>query len=148
VGEFQLKTLLWCKKTLTQACVIYTFLVTSVYLLGSAVDSHMVPTLTMVLSLLAFSVALSCANSFLFSDMFLFPVRLLIHYLATAVVFYISFVIWGGYRDNGGSVLMILLFYTFAYALCAVIVSVYRWLTAEYRTSKTEYSSIFGGEEK
>ena len=143
-----MKTLLWCKKTLTQACVIYTFLVTAVYLLGNAVDSHMVPTLTMVLSLLAFSFALSCANSFLFSDLLLFPLRLLFHYLATAFVFYITFVVWGGYRSNGGSVLMILLIYTFAYAICAVIVSVYRWLTAESRISKTEYSDLFSGEGK
>ena len=143
-----MKTLLWCKKTLTQACVIYTFLITSVYLLGSAVDSHMVPTLSMVLALLVFSAALAAANSFLFSEVLLFPIRLLFHYLATAFVFYIAFVVWGGYKDNGGSVLTILLIYTFAYAICAVIVAVYRWLTAESRAAHTDYSSLFNGENK
>ena len=143
-----MKTLLQCKKILTQACVIYTFLVTAVYLLGNAVDSHMVPTLNMVLALLVFSAVVSAANAFLFSDKLVFPIRLIIHYIATAVVFYIAFVVWGGYKDNGGSVLSILLIYTFAYVICAVIIGVYRWLTAESRTAHTEYSSLFDGEKK
>lgn len=142
-----MKTLLWLKKIITQACVLYTFLITSVYLLGNAVDSHMVPTLAMVLALLGFSLALSAANSFLFSDKLLFPIRLLFHYLLTAFVFYIAFVVWGGYKASGGSVLTILLIYTFAYAVCAVIVGVYRWLTAEFRTAHTEYNNVFKGEE-
>jgi hypothetical protein len=57
-------------------------------------------------------------------------------------------VVWGGYKANGGSVLSILLIYTFAYAICAVIIAVYRWLTAEYRTGHTEYNSMFNGEDK
>ena len=138
-----LKTLLWCKKILTQACVIYTFFVTAVYLLGNAVDSHMIPTLSMVLALLVFSVALSAANAFLFSDKLIFALRLIIHYTVTTVVFYVAFAVWGGYKDNGGSVLSIILIYTFAYVICAIIVGVYRWLTAEFRTAHTEYNSIF-----
>ena len=143
-----MKTLLWCKKTLTNACVIYTFLVTSVYLLGAMVDSHLVPNLTMILSLLFFSVALSATNSFLFSDILILPFRLAIHYIATTFVFYIAFVVWGGYKDNGGSVITILLVYTFVYIILALIVGLLRRRTAESFNSKNHYKSIFGGERK
>lgn len=142
-----LKQWLWLKKTLTQACVFYSVLFTAVYLLGVFVDSHWVPTLHMVLALLAFSVILAAANSFLFSDRLVFSLRLLIHFAVTAVLFYIVFVLWGGYQANGGSVLTVLLIYTFAYVLCAVIICVTRWLTAELRRSEAEYRNKFDGKD-
>lgn len=132
---------------LTQACVFYTFLITSVYLLGVSIDSHWIPTTNMVLALLVFSAALAAANSFLFSDKLIFPLRLIIHYAVTTLVFYIVFVLWGGYKDNGGSVLTVLAVYTFAYILCAVIVVIYRWLTAETRAAKSDYKEVFGGKD-
>lgn len=142
-----MKTLLWLKKALTQACVFYTFLITAVYLLGAFVDSTWLPKPSMVGALLVFSLVLSVGNSFLFSDKLIFPLRLLLHYIMTTIVFYIVFVLWGGYRDNGGSVLTVLLVYTFAYGLCAVIVAVYRYLTAEFRADKSEYKTLFDGNE-
>jgi len=146
-GDSRLKTLLKIKKILTQACVFYTVLITAVYLLGTTLDSSWIPTPAMVAALLIFSAVLAASNAFLFSDKLVFPLRLLLHYIMTSVVFYIVFVLWGGYRNNGGSVLTVLLVYTFAYVLCAVIVGVYRWLTAELRTSHTEYTDVFAEKE-
>lgn len=140
---YHVKILSWLKKVLTQACVFYTFLITAVYLLGVSIDSHWIPTINMVLALLVFSAVLAAANSFLFSDRLVFPLRLILHYAVTTLIFYIVFVVWGGYKANGGSVLTVLAVYTFAYILCAVIVVLYRWLTAESRAAKSEYKEVF-----
>lgn len=154
-GRNFLKNLLFIKKLLTSGCVIYTFLITAVYLLGVFVDSSWVPTLTMVISLLVFSLVLSIANSFLFSDRLVFALRLLVHYVTTAVCFYVIFVLWGGYAENGGSVLTVFLVYTFAYVIFSVIVGCWRYLTADLRAAeeryvnqfekKDDYTSVFGG---
>ncbi len=138
-----MKQLMWFKKTLGNACVFYTFFITALYLLGVYVDSHWVPTLHMVLSLLVFSVVLAAANSFLFSNKFVFALRLLIHYIVTTAVFYIAFILWGGFQANGGSVLTALLVYSFAYVICSIIVFMYRYITAGNRVKETEYRSMF-----
>ena len=138
-----MKQLMWLKKTVTNACVFYTFFITALYLLGVYVDSHWVPTLHMVFALLLFSFALAAANTFLFSDRLVFPLRLLIHYVITTAVFYIVFVRWGGYQANGGSVLTALLIYSFVYLLASLFVFMYRYVTAESRTSATEYKTMF-----
>ncbi len=138
---------MWLKKTVTSACVFYTFFITALYLLGVYVDSHWVPTLHMVFSLLLFSLILSAANTFLFSDRLVFSLRLLIHFAVTTFVFYIIFVAWGGFQANGGSVLTALLVYTFLYLICALVVFMYRYLTAELRTSAKSYKNAFDGKE-
>lgn len=143
-----MKTLSLLKKIISQACVFYTVLITATFLLGAFVDSSWLPKPSMVLALLVFSLILAAGNSFLFSDRLVFPLRLLIHYIATTIVFYIVFVLWGGYRDNGGSVITVLLVYTFAYGICALIVAGYRYLTAELRTDKSEYKKQFDGDDQ
>lgn len=138
-----MKQSLWLKKTSTGACVFFTFFVTALYLLGVYVDSNWVPTLNMIFSLLLFSFVLSASNSFLFSDKLVFSLRMLIHYVITTVVFYIIFVLWGGFQSNGGSVLTAILVYSFAYLICAIFVFMYRYVTAGLRRSNEGYSSIF-----
>lgn len=142
-----MKQLMWLKKTVANACVFYTFFITALYLLGVYVDAHWVPTLHMVFSLLLFSLVLSATNTFLFSNRLVFALRLLIHFAITTFVFYIVFVVWGGFQANGGSVLTALLVYTFAYLICALVVFIYRYVTAELRTSAKSYKNVFDGKE-
>ncbi|MBE6540834.1 MAG: DUF3021 domain-containing protein [Ruminococcaceae bacterium] len=138
-----MKNYIFIKKILTSACVIYTFLITAVFLLGVFVNSAWVPTLNMVLALLVFSLVLSAANQFLFSEKLVFSLRLLIHFIVTTLCFYIVFVLWGGYKNNGGNVLMVLLIYTFAYVIFTAIVGCYRYLTADLRAAEKKYETQF-----
>lgn len=138
---------MWLKKTVSNACVFYTVFITAVYLLGVYVDSNWIPTLHIVFSLLLFSFVISVANSFLFSNKLVFSLRLLIHYLITTIVFYIVFVLWGGFQSNGGSVLTAILVYSFAYLICAVFVFMYRYITAETRNAGKKYDKIFDEKE-
>lgn len=139
---------MWLKKTAAHACVFYTFFITALYLLGVYVDSHWVPTLHMVFSLLLFSFVLAAANSFLFSNRLVFTLRLLIHFVTTSIVYYIVFVLWGGYQANGGSVLTALLVYAFVYLICTLLVFMYRYITAEIRTSNKAYTNAFDGKDE
>ena len=142
-----LKQLLQLKKIAGSACVFYSFFITALYLLGAYVDSNWIPTLHMVFSLLLFSFVLAAANAFLFSDRLVFSLRLLIHYGITTFVFYIVFVLWGGFQANGGSVLTALLLYTFVYLIGALFIFMYRYITAENRTAKKEYKASFDGQD-
>ena len=98
----------------------------------------------MVYSCLGFSLVLSALNLFLFSDKLVFALRLLIHFIASTFIFYMLFIVWGGYKSNGGSVLTALLVFVFAYVLCGAIVGIYRYLTVDNDGAKgEEYKSIF-----
>ena len=90
--------------------------------------------------LLLFSLLLGLADRFLFSDLLVFPLRLILHYVGTAVGFWLLFGVMGGYEGSG---LTVWLIYTFAYALIMTIVMVYRWLTADLRNQKQDYSKKF-----
>lgn len=128
------------KNAFTEGCIFYTIGITSVYLLGYSVDSAWVPTLAMVLGLFAFSFLLGLADRFLFSDLLVFPLRLLLHYAGTCFGFWLLFGVLGGYE---GSSLTVWLVYTFAYALIMTIVMAARWLTADLRNQKKDYTSKF-----
>lgn len=136
------------KTVLCGACVLYTFFITALYILGYYIDKSYVPTLQMAMSLLLFSAVLSALNSFLFSDRLVFALRLLIHYVSTTIIFYIVFVLWGGFQESGGSVLTALLLYTFVYVICALIILMFRYLTAESRNSTKKYDNKFDGNKK
>ncbi len=131
------------KKLISHSAIIYSLLVTSVYTLGAAVNSAWIPTTKMVYGCLAFSVILSVLNLFLFSRMLIFPLRLLIHYAASALMFYLLFALWGGYLQNGGSVIIALLLYTFSYAMIGVIIGIYRYITSENENSSKKYTKKF-----
>ena len=140
-----LKSLKLLKTAFTEACVFYSVAVTAVYLLGYSVNSVWVPTLPMVMGLLLFSLLLGLTDRFLFSDLLVFPLRLILHYVGTAVGFWLLFGVMGGYEGSG---LTVWLIYTFAYALILTIVMVYRWLTADLRNQKQEYSKKFDDDYK
>ncbi len=134
------------KKAALQACVIYTVLLTAVYTLGAFVNSSWVPTVQMVYSCLGLSLAVALLNLFLFSDRLVFFMRLLIHFVSIGVIFYLMFVVWGGYRANGGSVLTAMLVYLFVYIICAAIVGAYRYLISgdnKRKSADGEYRSMF-----
>lgn len=139
-----METLKKLKNIVLHACVIYTVILTAVYTLGAFVNSSWVPTVQMVYSCLGFSLVLSALNSFLFSDKLVFALRLLIHFVASTFIFYMLFIVWGGYKSNGGSVLTALLVFVFAYVLCAAVVGIYRYLTVDKDSAKSEeYKSMF-----
>ncbi len=133
------------KKAVLQTCVIYTVLLTAVYTLGAFVNSNWVPTVQMVYSCLGLSLAVSLLNLFLFSDRLVFAARLTIHFASVGVIYYLMFVVWGGYKSNGGSVITAMLIYVFVYIICAAIVGAYKYLSSDGKSQSSDggYESVF-----
>ena len=123
-GGFLLKTLALIKKILTSACVIFTVLFTFIYTLGVSINYEWLPTLGMLYSLLAFSLVLSAMNKYLFSNSLVLGVRILFHYVVTALAFYLLFVVASGFLKNGGSAVTIMIVFSVIYALFAAVVSI------------------------
>ena len=111
------KVLSVLKTVLTRACVIYTVLITGVYLIGAYVNSAWLPSPSAVAALLVLSLWIGASLSFLFSDALVPALRIVLHFLATGAVFWLTFGVWSGYLRRGGSGVLILVLYTVLYAL-------------------------------
>lgn len=138
------------KKILTNGCVYYTVIITAFYTFGLLAEngSQWIPTLRIAYSLLGFSLCFSALNELLKKRKFGFAPKLFLHFGISALVYFLLFVLGGGFHQNGGSILAAMLVFSAVYALGAVIVLLFRWLfglgTKETKPKKAdEYKSIF-----
>lgn len=141
-----MKSLHLLKRILSQGCVYFTFSFIGLYLLGLTVDEGWIPTIRMTLCLLLFCLILAAANRFLFSTLFVFPLRLLIHFVTTALLFTVVFVFWGSAGGSGGMALTMMLLYTFSYIIVAALTAAYRYIVGERKRSQKPYSDVLGGD--
>lgn len=150
-----MKALSVIKKIISRGCIINTVLVILLYSLGLLANGNFIPTIDRIFGILLFSLALAGANIFVFSKVLTFPLRLLIHYLFTAFMFYVLFILWGNYSLNGGAAIVIFVMFTLIYGAVAGIVAIVRSIFKEKNNSKKEYKkvikkdddykSVFGG---
>ncbi len=138
-----MKYLTAARRVLTRACVFYTVLITAAYFLGASVNTAWLPTVPTVVSLLCFALWLGLSAEFLASDLLTAPIRMILHFAATFLLFYLTFLRLGGYLKNGGSLFTAAAVYVFVYAVCAVVVLLVRWLTADAETKGKPYRSLF-----
>ena len=135
------------KAILSSACVIFTLIFTAVYTLGMAVNIEWIPTLSVLYSILAFSVILSFANAFLSSNLLVLGVRLIIHYAISAVSFYVLFIVASGYFLAGGNVLTIMIAFTVIYAIFAAVWAIVKSTKPrakkEKKQTEQEYKKMF-----
>ncbi len=143
------------KKILTLGCIIYTILITAVYTFGLLFNDTglWIPTLRIAYSLLGFSMGASAVYVLLDGLRLPFDGKLPLHFIATALLYYLIFVIGGGFSENGSSVLAAMLIFLAIYALGAIIVLVMRWLlkdngeqkkkTNKKNDTSDNYQSIF-----
>lgn len=143
-----MKFLSAARRTLIGACVFYTVLITAAYFLGTSVNAAWLPTAPTVVSLLVFSLWLGLSREFLSSDLLTAPIRVVLHFLATFLVYFLTFLTLGGYLKNGGSLFTAAAVYVFVYAVCAVVVLLWRWLTAEAASKAKPYKSLFAAREE
>lgn len=121
------------KKILINGCVFYTITITAFYTFGLLAENstQWIPTLRIAYSLLAFSMCFSAVNEVVGALRLGFVPRMGIHFAVNAVLFYLIFVLGGGFHTNGGSTLAAMLCYVFVYAIGAVIAAVLRYLFAD-----------------
>ncbi len=132
------------KNIISEGCIINTALLIVMYLVGVSLDEGFIPTLGRFFGILVYSLVLAFANSIFFSSkMKVFP-RLLIHFFSTAAVFYIMFVVLGGYKTNAGSIIAIFGLYLVVYAVVAAIVAAVRSILKADENEKKEYKKVYG----
>ena len=122
--------------------MIYTVLITSVYMIGAFVNAAWLPSPSTVAALLALSLWIGASLSFLFSDLLVPSLRVVLHFFATAFVFWLTFGVWGGYLKNGGSAAVLFVLYAVLYALFAGITGLIRILTSGADNRKKPYGSM------
>lgn len=131
------------KNIISSGCVINSVLILLVYVIGVTIDSGFIPTLQIVIGVLCYSLALAFANYLFFSSaMKTFP-KLVLHFLSTAAVFYLMFVILGGYRANGGSVAVVLAMYLALYVIVALFTALVRYIINADKKAEQEYKKVF-----
>ena len=130
------------KTTLVRACVIYTVLITGVYMIGAFVNSAWLPSPATVAALLVLSLWLGASLSFLFSDLLVPSLRVILHFIATGLVFWLTFGVWGGYLKNGGSTAVLFVLYAVLYALAGGVTGLVRILTADRKNREKPYGSM------
>ena len=137
-----LKPLNFIKTVLVRACVVYTVLITGVYLIGAFVNAAWLPSPATVGALLALSIWIGASLSFLFSDLLVPALRVILHFLATGIVFWLTFGILGGYLRSGGSAVVLFVLYAVLYALAGGVTGLFRILTAESDRKNKPYEGV------
>lgn len=106
------------KNILLRTCVSFTILTLILFLIGSAVPTfgNAIAVKT-VLVVFGFSFVMACANLLLGIKRIAYPLRLLLHYLASLLTFYVLFVVILMQASGVSTVLTDLLLFTFLYAV-------------------------------
>ncbi len=135
------------KKILTNGCVFYTVIITAFYTLGLLAEDGVqwIPTLRIAYSLLIFSLCFSALNEGVKRLPVSFPGKVLSHLASSALLYYLVFVLGGGFHKNGGSTLAAMLIFAAVYAIGFLFFAVFRWLFGFKKKEKAteEYKSIF-----
>lgn len=142
-----MKNSLWggAKRVLVSACVIFTFFVLFVFIIGSAApDFTGAIDLKNILTILLFSVVFAAANLLLHLDRISVFLRVLLHYGATALGFYFVFILIAAKATAPNAVFVMLLFYTILYAiLMGVYQVVFRPLARRRAEKERNYEKIY-----
>ncbi len=124
----------------------FTVIILILYIGGSALDhgnTNMIPRLSTVLIVLAFSFILNVANIILTVKRLHISLRIVIHYLLTAVSFFVLFVVSSDYEPSNGFTIILVLAYTLIYALICAAVFAVRSARKRRAADSAEYKSIY-----
>ena len=135
-----------CGKILSRACIWFTVLTLALYTGGmivSGIEREYIPTLKMVWMVLVFGIVFETANQLVLKSKLAAPLKLVIHFAVTAIVFFIVFILWGGYTARPSSVLVILIVFTLLYAAGALIFWGIRSLIGSAYSRRKAYEDQF-----
>ena len=134
-----MKALARLGKILSVACIYFTVVTLLLYTCGSlaAEPGHQwIPTLQMMYMLLVFCILFESANQLVLRTKLPYALKLLLHYGACTMIFYVIFIVWGQTAVNAGSVLVILTAFT-------VILAFIRSLGRAKQNRESAYESQF-----
>ena len=141
-----LKVLPVIKRILTNACVYFTAFSLVLYtggMIASGIERQWIPTLSMIYAVFAFSILFSAVNQIVWNTRLAGVLKILIHYVATTAIFYVMFILWGGYTASPSSVLIILMAYTLVYAAASLFIFLLRYIFSSKKNNSSAYSTQF-----
>ena len=97
-------------------------------MLASGIEREWIPTLKMMCILFVFSLLFSAVNEIVRSTNLAGVLKILLHYAATTLIFYVVFILWGGYNASASSVMVILMAYTLIYIAASLLIYFFRYI--------------------
>ena len=110
------------KLTLTEGCVIYTVLITVLYIIGYLFDRDgmWIPRFRTMWVVLGVSFVIAAAERILDGGK-TGPVRIILNFAVCLIGYIVIFVVGGGYIDNGAAVLISLFIFIILYVAANVL---------------------------
>ena len=117
-------------------------------MMASGIEREWIPTLKMMCMLFLFSLLFSAANEIMRSKKMAGILKILLHYAATTLIFYVVFILWGGYDASASAVLVILLAYTLVYIAGSLLVYFLHYIHSLKKSNASRYESQFAADRK
>lgn len=133
-------------KLIYPTTLYFTVITLFLYIGGAALNygtTKMIPRLSTILIVLAFSFIINVANLILTMKKLNMALRVAIHYVTLAVSFFVLFINASDYRASNGLTIILLLSYTLVYAFICAIVFAVRRAVKNADTDASEYKSIY-----
>ena len=133
-------------QTVKSGCVIFTVITVLSYVMGTLLsfeNKAFIPTLKWILLFLVFSVLLAFANLLLKNESFSVLSRLSLHFLASAMLYFITVVLCGGFVESGAQTLIAMTFFIILYLIFAGIFAVSASKKRRKLNKKEKYDSMF-----
>lgn len=133
------------RSILTRCCVWFTILTLFLFLIGSAFPEFgNAIAVNTVLVLFAFSFLIACVNLILGISKVPMSLRILLHYLASLLAFYVLFVLIAMQATEARTVLTSLIMFTIFYALFMGGGALFRHAVMQaLKTDKKDYQRIY-----
>lgn len=141
-----MKTLTRLGRIFSRACVYFTVATLALYtggMLVSGIEHEWIPTLKMMYIVFVFSLLFSAVNQLVLPAKWSGVLKLLVHYPLSLLIFYVLFIVWGGYTASASSVLILLVFFTLLYAAGALIRMLILHTRSAVKSSATSYDQQF-----
>lgn len=135
----------------THACVYYTVASLILYtagMLASGIEREWIPTLKMMYILFVFSFLFSAVNELMRSTNLAGVLKILLHYACTTLIFYVVFILWGGYNASASSVMVILMAYTLIYIAASLLIWFFHSVFSLKKSNASRYDSQFSSQRK
>ena len=115
------------KKIILNGCLINTVCVFAVAALANLFPKEgFAPSFTTVAMILLFSMLISAAGLLLSLKRMNLAMRVFIHYITVAALFYLIFIVWGGFAARAIVTLFAMLLFTAIYAAAMLLYAVFK----------------------
>lgn len=133
-------------QTIKNGCVFFTIITVISYTFGiiiSSADKAYIPSLKSIYIYLVFSLLFASANKLLYNKKINLILRLVIHFVICATLFFFVIVLGGGLSGSGFATIIMMFIFTVIYLIFACIFGIIKSKKEAKDDSTKEYSNVF-----